>query len=172
MEEVDNKFKILNSGDHVLDLGYHPGSWTQYASNVVGGSGKVIGVDIKPVNKKLLGPQNIILFEKDVFEISGPEDLGQKDLFDVIISDMAPNTTGVKSVDQDRSMALVEKIFELLPVTLKKGGHLVFKIFDSSDAQSFIKTINDKFEKVSKLKPKSTRSISKEFFVIGKGFKA
>ncbi|MCO4792709.1 MAG: RlmE family RNA methyltransferase [Bacteriovoracaceae bacterium] len=172
LEEIDKKHKIFNKEDKVLDLGYHPGSWTQYVSGVVGENGIVVGADIKPVNKKLLGPKNIFLHEKDVFDISGPEDLDCSELFDVVISDMAPNTTGVKSVDQDRSLALIEKIIEILPATLKPNGHLIFKIFDSNDAQNFIRTLNQYFEKVSKLKPKSTRSVSKEFFVIGMKYKA
>ena len=171
LEEIDKKFKVLRKGDRVLDLGYHPGSWTQYVSQVVGDEGKVVGADIKPINKKLLGPKNIVLFEKDVFEVEGPEDFGEEKHFDVVISDMAPNTTGVRSVDQDRSMALIEKIYEILPVTLRPSGNLIFKIFDSNDAQDFIRSLNSSFDKVSKLKPKSTRSISKEFFVIGLGYK-
>lgn len=171
LEEIDKKYKIFLKGDRVLDLGYHPGSWTQYVSRTVGDEGRVVGADIKPINKKLLGPKNIVLFEKDVFDVNGPEDFDEEEHFDVVISDMAPNTTGVKSVDQDRSLALVEKIQEILPATLKPKGHLIFKIFDSNDAQVFIKSLNTSFEKVSKLKPKSTRSISKEFFVIGMGYK-
>ncbi len=171
LEEIDNKYKVIEKGDRVLDLGYHPGSWTQYVSSVVGEEGKVVGADIKPINKKLLGPKNIVLFEKDVFDVNGPEDFEEDEHFDVVISDMAPNTTGVRSVDQDRSLALVEKIIEILPKTLKPKGNLVFKIFDSNDAQVFIRSLNTSFEKVSKLKPKSTRSISKEFFVIGLGYK-
>ena len=109
-------------------------------------------------------------FEKDIFDVQITEDLGETDKFDVVISDMAPNTTGIKSVDQDRSLNLVEKVFEILPVFLKPNGNLVIKVFDSHAAQSYLKSQKKKFKDFQFLKPKSTRSVSKEFFVIGKGY--
>jgi 23S rRNA (uridine2552-2'-O)-methyltransferase len=172
LEEINEKFKVLKKNDFVLDLGYHPGSWMQYTSKVIGPDGSAIGIDLKPVNKKLVSIKNIVLFEKDVFDIDDASTLGATHKFDTILSDMAPNTTGIKSVDQARSLALVEKVIELLPAFLKVNGNFVIKIFDSSEAQQFIKTIQSEFKTLKKLKPKSTRSVSKEFFVIGKGYGA
>ena len=83
---------------------------------------------------------------------------------------MAPNTTGIKSVDQDRSLNLIEMVFELLPKFLKPSGNMVIKVFDSHGAQVFLKEQKKLFESYKYLKPKSTRSVSKEFFVIGKGY--
>ena len=167
LEEIDQKFNILKAGDKVVDLGYHPGSWVQYTSQKVGPSGSVIGIDIRPLNKKLAHLKNVKLLECDAFEVNSPSDLGAEDLFDVVLSDMAPNTTGIRSVDQDRSLALVEKVFEILPVFLKENGNLIIKVFDSQSAQDYLKSQKHLFEKLSFLKPKSTRSVSKEFFVIG-----
>lgn len=171
LEEVDQKFKVLNKNDQVLDLGYHPGSWVQYTAKKVGPQGNVYGIDIKPVNEKLEISQNVHLWEKDVFSLNSYEDLGCSKPFDVVLSDMAPNTTGIRDVDQIRSLELVEKIIRILPIILKPGGHTVIKIFDSHDAQEFLKTIKGQFSEFKKLKPKSTRSVSKEFFMIGKGYK-
>ena len=171
LEEIDKKYKVLSSGDNIIDLGYHPGSWVQYASTKVGKNGSVIGIDIKPVNKKLVHLDNINLFEKDIFEFDPSEFLGDNRYFDVVLSDMAPNTTGIKSVDQDRSLALVESVFELLPKMLKENGNFIIKVFDSNDAQMFLKSQRKRFNSYDNFKPKSTRSVSKEFFVIGKGFK-
>ena len=171
LEEIDKKNKIIAKDDCVLDLGYYPGSWIQYTSNKVGEKGIVIGIDIQPVNKKLSSLKNVTLFEKDIFEINTLEDLGFENPFDVVLSDMAPKTTGMKSVDQDRSLALVENVFESLPLFLRKGGNFIIKVFDSQDAQSFLKSKKDLFKSFTFLKPKSTRSVSKEFFVIGKDFK-
>jgi 23S rRNA (uridine2552-2'-O)-methyltransferase len=84
---------------------------------------------------------------------------------------MAPNTTGIRSVDQDRSLNLVEMVFSLYPVFLKQGGNTVVKIFDGHQAQIFLKENRKRFEQFHFLKPKSTRSVSKEFFVIGIGYK-
>ncbi|MBT7608503.1 MAG: RlmE family RNA methyltransferase [Bacteriovoracaceae bacterium] len=172
LEEINQKFHILHKNDFVLDLGYHPGSWIQYASKLIGPKGSAIGIDLKPVNKKLVSIKNITLFEKDVFDVFDAEELGASQKFDTILSDMAPNTTGIKSVDQARSLALVEKVCELLPTFLKQEGNFVIKIFDSNEAQQFIRTIQSSFKSLKKLKPKSTRSVSKEFFVIGKGYEA
>jgi 23S rRNA (uridine2552-2'-O)-methyltransferase len=85
---------------------------------------------------------------------------------------MAPSTTGIQSVDQIRSLNLVESVFGLLPKFLKPGGNFVIKVFDSQDAQNYLKTQKNLFNEFHYLKPKSTRSVSKEFFVIGKNFKA
>ena len=171
LEEIDQKYKILTKGDKVFDLGYHPGSWTQYTAKKVGDKGRVIGIDIKEVNQKLNTISNVTVYEKDVNDVKNLEELGMQDKFDVLISDMAPNTTGIKSVDQTRSLQLVEMVFYHLPNFLKEGGNFVIKVFDSNDAQQYLKQQRHMFEKFHFLKPKSTRSVSKEFFVIGIGFK-
>ena len=170
LEEIDKKFKVLKRGDQVLDLGYYPGSWIQYSSKIVGPSGRVVGVDIKKVNEKLLKLSNISLYEKDVFNINELSEIGVERPFDVVVSDMAPNTTGIKSVDQARSLNLVEKVFEVLPRFLVNDGDIVIKVFESNDAQCFFREQKSLFKKLHFFKPKSTRSVSKEFFAIGKGF--
>lgn len=172
LEEIDAKFKVLQVGDNVIDLGYHPGSWIQYVSQKIGDHGKVVGIDIKEVNKKLLNLKNVSLFEKDVFDVQDLTDLGLDDRVDVLVSDMAPNTSGIRSLDQDRSYNLVEMVFYLLPRFLKEGGNLVMKVFDGNDVQQLLKKERKLFEEFNFFKPKSTRSVSKEFFVIGKKYKA
>ncbi len=169
LEEIDQKYKILKPGDYVVDLGYFPGSWAQYTAPKVGPNGKVFAIDIQPVNKRLQLP-NLKTFEMDIFNLKGPEDLGHDSMFDVVLSDMAPKTTGIKTVDQTRSLDLIESVFKLLPILLKKNGHFVIKVFDSNDAQVFLKANKNLFKEMHYLKPKSTRSISKEFFVIAKSF--
>ncbi len=172
LEEIDEKYKILRPGMQVVDFGYHPGSWIQYTSRVIGDDGLVVGIDIRELNKKLAGIKNVRVYEKDIFDIHDLTQLGVTGQFDVVLSDMAPNTTGIKSLDQDRSLNLVESVFGLLPKFLKPGGNFVIKVFDSQHAQNFLKDQKNLFKEFQYLKPKSTRSISKEFFVIGKNFKA
>jgi 23S rRNA (uridine2552-2'-O)-methyltransferase len=172
LEEIDERFKVLNKGDQIIDLGYHPGSWIQYTSEKIGNNGLVVGADIKEINTKLLNLKNVRLFEKDVFTITKMEELGVSSLFDVVLSDMAPNTTGIRKVDQDRSLNLVEMVFSLLPTFLKTNGHLVIKVFESQDAQTFLKDQKSQFKELHYLRPKSVRSVSKEYFVIGKNFRA
>ena len=171
LEEIDQRFKLIKPGSLVLDLGYYPGSWVQYTVPKVGPQGRVVGIDIQPINKKLQF-ENLTLFQKDIFDVKGPEDLASDRHFDVVLSDMAPSTTGIKSTDQIRSLNLVESVFGLLPVTLRPGGNFVIKVFESNDAQVFLKAQKNRFNEFHYLRPKSTRSVSKEFFVIGKSFKA
>lgn len=172
LEEIDQKFKVLKRGDSCIDLGYHPGSWMQYTSKKIGDSGEVVGIDIKPVNKKLLESSNVNVLEMDVFDLTPESEIVPEGGFDVVLSDMAPNTTGIRSVDQDRSLNLIEQVFELLPKCLKEGGNLVIKVFDSHKAQTFLKSKKNEFKDFHFLKPKSTRSVSKEFFVIGLGYES
>ena len=172
LEEIDQKYKVLKKGDQVIDFGYYPGSWIQYTSKVIGDDGRVVGIDIQEVNKKLSGVSNVRVYQKDIFNISDLSQLDVEDKFDVVLSDMAPSTTGVQSLDQIRSLNLVESVFGLLPQFLKVGGNFVIKVFDSQEAQNYLKDQKKRFSDFSYLKPKSTRSVSKEFFVIGKQFKA
>ena len=156
----------------VVDFGYYPGSWIQYTSKVIGDEGRVVGIDIQEVNKKLTGVKNVRIYQKDIFDISDLSQLEVEGQFDVVLSDMAPSTTGIQSVDQIRSLNLVESVFGLLPIFLKPGGNFVIKVFDSQNAQNYLKEQKKLFSEFNYLKPKSTRSVSKEFFVIGKNFKA
>lgn len=172
LEEIDEKYKILKPGMQVVDFGYHPGSWIQYTSRVIGDQGRVVGIDVRDVNKKLSTLKNVRVYQKDIFDISDLSQLEVEGQFDAVLSDMAPNTTGIKSLDQDRSLNLVESVFGLLPRFLKPGGNFVIKVFDSQNAQNYLKEQKGLFQEFHYLKPKSTRSISKEFFVIGKNFKA
>jgi len=171
LEEIDQKYKILKKGSCVLDLGYYPGSWTQYASKVILPGGRLVGIDIQEVNRKIELISNVSLFQKDINDVKDLNELGVDDKFDVIISDMAPKTTGIKSVDQARSMQLVEMVYYHLPNFLKVDGNFVIKVFDSHEAQQFLKDQKKVFKEFNLLKPKSTRSVSKEFFAIGRGYK-
>lgn len=170
LEEIDQKYNLLKGASLIIDLGYHPGSWIQYAQKKCP-QAQIIGIDIREKNKTLESAKNVTLFEKDIFTIDAPEDLGLTRKVDVLLSDMAPNTTGIKSVDQDRSLELVEKVFSLMNVLLRKGGNCTIKVFDGHDAQVFLKSQKNRFENFHFLRPKSTRSVSKEFFVIGLGLK-
>jgi len=174
LEEIDQKHKIIAPSDWILDLGYHPGSWIQYCSQKVGPKGFIIGVDIKSLQKNLEETSgNVKLWQRDAFELEALSDLGLSHTVDVLISDMAPNTTGNKTVDQLGSLSLVEKVFALLPIFLKPRGNFVIKIFESHDAQVFLKSnLKQCFKEHHYFRPKSTRSTSKEFFVIGKNFQA
>jgi 23S rRNA (uridine2552-2'-O)-methyltransferase len=177
LEEIDKKFNLLIKAQRVLDLGYYPGSWTQYIAETFQKraiDGKVVGIDIQEVNENLQSNNMIELFQMDIFSPSFKSWIGDKiikeGLFDVILSDMAPKTTGVKSVDQLRSLELVESVFDLLPMVLAANGNFVIKVFESQQAQDFLKSMRYNFEKTNMFRPKATRTVSKEFFYIGTNY--
>ena len=121
LEEIDKKFRILKKNMHILDLGYHPGSWIQYTSPIIGSNGHIYGIDLKPPNEKLNQSfKNITLLQMDISHI---EPFWNKPL-DAILSDMAPDTSGIKSVDQQNSLNLIEQVFDAAPPTpLAPEGH-------------------------------------------------
>jgi 23S rRNA (uridine2552-2'-O)-methyltransferase len=167
LQEIDQRFKIFKPGNVVLDLGCSPGSWSQYASQKVGDRGRVLGVDLKPVTVSL---PNATFIEADLRDLN-LEDVfkahGFAPPFDLVISDMAPNTTGIKSADQARSLELCELAVHVAEKFLKPGGHFVTKFFHSNDFMDLRKQIQSRFKKVEIVKPESTRSISKEIFFVG-----
>lgn len=170
LQEINKRFDILRKGQKVLDLGAAPGSWTLFAAKKVSDEGHVLGVDIQSTETEF--PSNVTFLQADVFEDS-PELLGAMEPhlpFDLIISDMAPKTTGIKFTDQARSVELCERARDLLPKRLKKGGNFVVKIFEGPDIKEYRDSLNAIFSKVKTFKPKSSRAESKEIFVVGLGF--
>jgi 23S rRNA (uridine2552-2'-O)-methyltransferase len=167
LQEIDQRFKIFKPGALVLDLGCSPGSWSQYASQKIGGNGRVLGVDLKSVTVSL---PNATFIEADLRDLK-LEDVfvanGFVPPFDLVISDMAPNTTGIKSADQARSFELCELSVDIAERFLKPGGHFVTKFFHSNDFEALRKQIQGRFKKVEIVKPDATRSISKEIFFVG-----
>lgn len=167
--EIQERYKIINKENTILDLGASPGSWSKYTLSLVGEKGKVVGVDLLPV--KISHP-NFYFIQKDVFEL---EDKDFKTLgiekFDVILSDMAPKTTGDKFGDHVRSLRLAEKALELAKNYLKEGGSFVVKVFEGEKLPQFKKQIEKCFKSVKFFKPKSSRKESKEIFIIAQGFK-
>jgi len=166
LQEIDERFRIFKPGSKVLDLGAAPGSWSQYASQQIGRDGRVLGVDLQPI--KLTIP-NAFFFVGDIRTLS-LEALIQKTgitpPFDIVISDMAPKTTGIKVTDQTRSVELCEKALACAEQFLKPRGSFICKLFHSEDFEAFRESLRQRFEKVEILRPKSTRKESKEIFFI------
>ncbi len=169
LEEIQNKYQIFRKGDIVLDLGCSPGSWSKYVLKLIGKEGKVIGIDL--VLPKISYP-NFHFIQKDVFEITKKdfENLGIEK-FDIILSDMAPKTTGTKFVDHMQSIKLVERALELVISYLKKEGTFIAKIFEGEKLPLLKKEIEKHFRSVKLFKPKSSRKESREIFIIAQGFK-
>jgi 23S rRNA (uridine2552-2'-O)-methyltransferase len=166
LQELQDKHRLLRPGQRVLDLGCRPGSWLQYAASVVGERGTLVGVDRTPLDVAVPGARIVV---GDVFALSVAELKGNLGGFDVVLSDMAPDTSGVRSMDQARSEGLFERALELAEQTLSPGGHFVGKLFQGPGFQELVKRCRGGFEKVAIVKPKSSRSESIEQYVVAMG---
>lgn len=174
LQEIQEKFHVLKAGDRVLDLGCAPGSWIKYAAGVVGNQGRVTGIDLKEVSGKF--PAHVRVMVGDVMEltgcgpgISGGEAL--EALYDVVLSDMAPSTTGHRDVDAARSHQLCRAALEIARRRLGPGGGFVCKIFQGPDFEEFVAAVRGSFERSKIFKPQSCRKESKEIYIIGLGKK-
>ncbi|HJL19759.1 MAG TPA: RlmE family RNA methyltransferase [Sandaracinaceae bacterium LLY-WYZ-13_1] len=167
LEEIDAKVGLLRRGARVLDLGAYPGSWTTYAAERVQREGRVLGVDLTPFRGSL--PPWAEIREGDVFELDA-EALGGPGSFDVVMSDMAPSTTGHRFTDQARSFRLFMRALELATRVLAPGGAFVAKLFQGGDFEEAKAAVAARFDRVRIVKPKATRSESIEVFVCGTGF--
>lgn len=166
LEEIDAKYKIVHSGNHVIDLGAAPGSWSQYLSRAIGPKGKILGVDLQPVRVSL---SNATFIEADMTTLDFESLLKEHQMrfpVDLVVSDMAPRTTGIRITDQERSYQLSLMALETAEKVLKPGGHFVAKIFHGDAFEHFRDEAKKHYQRVEFLRPKSTRKESKEIFLI------
>lgn len=168
LSELDEKFRLLAPGDRVLDLGCAPGSWLQYARQRVGDEGVLVGLDRAPLSREQSGARIVV---GDVMTIEPAALRGDLTAFDVVLSDMAPDTSGIRSLDQARSEALFERALELAVALLAPGGCFVGKLFQGPDFKRLTEAVRARFEVAKTAKPTSSRQISIEQYVIGKGFR-
>jgi 23S rRNA (uridine2552-2'-O)-methyltransferase len=169
LEEIDRKHRLFRPGMRALDLGCSPGSWLQYAARRVGPQGSVVGLDLKPIGVSL--PSHAQALQGDIFEAGASPDWLSEPL-DIILSDMAPKTTGVRSLDADRSHALNLQVLELADFHLRQGGTLLVKAFQGAPFEELRKFFRERFERVNLCKPKSSRQESVEIFILGQGKKS
>lgn len=169
IEEVQQKYKFLSRGDSVLDLGCYPGSWSIFASEVVGPKGIVVGVDLQQAEQSARpGGAPIHWLCQDIMD---PEMIVQvrkfRPSFRVLISDLAPKTTGNRWVDAQHSLILVRKTLAIAEELLLNKGHYICKVFQGEDFPEFVDWMKERFSMVKVLKPKSSRTESREVFVLG-----
>jgi 23S rRNA (uridine2552-2'-O)-methyltransferase len=167
LAEVDARLHLLHPGDRVLDLGCRPGSWLQYAVATVGPGGAVVGIDRHPLPKPIPGARVLM---GDLLVTPDRELLGELAAFDVVLSDMAPDTTGIRSADQARSATLFEAALAIAERLLAPGGAFLGKIFQSPDLDPLRKRMAARFSEVRTLKPESSRAQSFEIYLAGKNF--
>ena len=164
LKEILSEFDIMRKGSRVLDIGASPGSWLQVASEKVGKGGLVVGVDISDIQAKA---KNVISLKHDIFANDTERSIARHGLYDAVISDAAPNTSGIKDKDQALSYELVERSIELSEKYLKQGGCFVGKIFQGPDTRQLVARARKIFAKVYLTKPKASRDRSFEEYIIG-----
>ncbi|HEX2685634.1 MAG TPA: RlmE family RNA methyltransferase [Kofleriaceae bacterium] len=168
LEEIDEKHDLLGGSRRVLDLGCAPGSWLQYARQRLGDGATLVGLDRTPLHRP---PPGARLLTGDVMTIDVAALLGDLPAFDVVLSDMAPDTTGVRHLDQARSEALFERALEIATLVLAPGGNFIGKLFQGPDFKKLTEAVRARFAVQKTAKPASSRQISIEQYVIGKGFR-
>ena len=170
LEEIDKKDKLIRPGMVVVDLGSAPGGWSDYTLRKMGDNGTVVALDILPMTP-LTG---VHFIEGDFREDSVLDELnevvnGQK--IDLVLSDMAPNITGVAAIDQPSSMYLVELALDFALTNLSKQGVFVVKVFQGEGFEQYMKAMRDGFQKVITRKPDASRPRSREVYLLGRGLK-
>jgi 23S rRNA (uridine2552-2'-O)-methyltransferase len=171
LKEAQKKFSLIKNGDRVLDLGCSPGSWLLYAAELTGKRGRVLGIDLKALRIKL--PPQAKALTADILTIDrawlDEQKLG--DRFNVVLSDMAPATTGSKGLDAARSFQLCQTALNIAEMVLKPGGSFMCKIFQGQEFKEFSDIVRNRFKRHKIFKPRSSRKESKEIFIVGMGFK-
>ena len=173
LDEVQQKYKFMKKGQRIIDFGCHPGSWSLYAAEVAGERGAVVGIDIQPTDFPSQKPNAEIhwlcydVFAEDMVGLLREKWAG----FHVVLSDMAPRTTGSQYADHQQSMRLVRRVLALSVDLLHENGTLYMKAFQGEDFPDVVQECKAFFQTVKVVKPKSSRKESREVFILGRGFR-
>ena len=169
--EIKEKFKILKAGDCVVDLGATPGGWSQVAAKAVGDKGRVIASDILEMDPI----EGVTFIQGDFTELEPFDEIMEAidgNPVDLVISDMAPNLSGNKSIDQPAVIYLAELAVDLAGKVLAADGVFIAKLFQGEGFDQFVQSVRKRFNKVSITKPEASRSRSREVYLVAKGLKA
>ena len=173
LEEAQQKHGFLKAGQRVLDLGCHPGSWSLYTAGILGEKGVVVAADLQPTDIAVQKPHAEIHWL--CYDVYSEEFVAyvkkQWPGFHVVLSDMAPRTTGSQYADHQQSLRLVRRVLELSALFLHENGTLYCKVFQGEDFPEFLQECKPLFTTVKVVKPKSSRNESREVFVLGRGFR-
>jgi len=164
LEEIDRKVRLIRPGDRILDLGCYPGSWSQYSVVKVGPTGEVVGVDLKKPER--FSSPRFKFIEADVLSLDVQwlrEEVGAREL---VISDLAPATSGIAVTDTSRSMELARRALEIALAVLKKGGHFLCKVFEGQEVKAFRTELAEHFARVQTLRPSAVRKASREIYLL------
>lgn len=168
--ELNQKYKLFRKNDAVLDVGAAPGGWSQVALQLLGEKGIVVAVDILDINP--LNDKRFHFIKGDIRDENTLSEITKyASSFDIVISDIAPNTTGQKFVDHQNSINLIKIVINFIMKTLKKNGIFLFKLFDGEERESLVKDLKELFEDIKIIRPDATRKNSFEIYLICKGYK-
>ena len=164
LEEIEQKYKIIEHSREILELGSSPGGWTQVILNY-NSKTNITCFDLLDMK---INNQSISFFKEDFLKYNFTN---LKNKFDLVLSDVAPNTTGHQSTDHLRISQLIYEVIDRLEIILKKQGSFIFKIWKGEEEKEIIKMLKKIFDKVEYFKPKSSRQESSEIFIISRGFR-
>ena len=164
LEEIEQKYKIIEHSREILELGSSPGGWTQVILNY-NSKTNITCFDLLDMK---INNQRIAFYREDFLKFNFTN---LKNKFDLVLSDVAPNTTGHQSTDHLRISQLIYEVIDRLEIILKKQGSFIFKIWKGEEEKEIIKMLKKIFDKVDYFKPKSSRQESSEIFIISRGFK-
>jgi 23S rRNA (uridine2552-2'-O)-methyltransferase len=167
--EIQKKFKLIQPGHRIVDLGCHPGSWLKFCSQTVGSEGLVLGLDLKDPTIPL--SPNITFIKADLLIVPIEQIKESACQADVVLSDLSPKTCGIKWLDHQHCLELNRRALEIGFHILTKRGSAVFKFFEGEGTAGFVKTMKGRFDRVHIYKPKSSRRESPEIYLVGLGFK-
>lgn len=169
LEQIDQKERLLKPGMVCVDLGSAPGSWSQYLTEKLNGKARILAVDLLPMDAL----SDVEFVQGDFLddEVFGQllESVGEAGA-DLVLSDMAPNISGTKAVDQPRSMYLVELALDMARKVLKPGGGFVCKVFQGEGFDEFVRDTRNSFERVRVIKPEASRAGSREVYLVARNF--
>jgi 23S rRNA (uridine2552-2'-O)-methyltransferase len=171
LKQLNRKFKVIKNGDSVIDLGASPGGWSQVALELVGEDGLVIAVDLNRV--KPFPEENFWTIKGDFTHKETLEEIERtlQNKAHVIISDASPKLSGIKDIDQLRSMDLAQSVLDISDSILKYKGNIIMKVFQGEGYPELLKDVKTKFQTVRTTKPPSSRKKSGEMYVVGRGFR-
>lgn len=169
LEEIQRTDRILKPGMTVVDLGAAPGGWSQYAAKVLQGRGRIIALDILPMDaingvEFIQGDFGADEVLEQLMSLLGP------DRPQLVMSDIAPNMSGIPAVDQDRSMHLAERVLDFANTVLAPGGDFLVKVFQGRDFQPFVRQLRARFATVKVRKPPASRQRSAELYLLARTF--
>ena len=168
--ELNKKYNLIKSNDNILDFGAAPGGWLQVSSKLVMPKGKVIGVDLLPI---MPVGENVTIFQGDIREKEVIERIlrAGKGKVDVVLSDMAPNISGIWKIDHNNQIDLTMLIIDRFPELLEKNGRCLLKAFDGPRLKSLENNLKKNFKNVKLIKPKVSRNASSELYISCRGFR-